>query len=184
MAMLGAMVEVVIRDMRAEDEDALLDLLEQVAAERRWIAREPPVDRTQSRARLRAGTAQDGFVGLVAEIGTQVVGHIWLAPTPYGVAELGMMLAPSWRGRGIGTKLVATGVERARRLGAHKIALEVWPHNAAAMALYDKAGFVEEGRLRRHYRRANGELWDAVVMGLVLDEDQAMDQPGSPSARR
>ncbi len=22
----------------------------------------------------------------------------------------------------------------------------------------------------RHYRRANGELWDALVMGLVLDE--------------
>jgi RimJ/RimL family protein N-acetyltransferase len=44
----------------------------------------------------------------------------------------------------------------------------VWPHNDRAIALYEKLGFVEEGRLRRHYRRRNGELWDAVVMGLVL----------------
>jgi hypothetical protein len=32
-----------------------------------------------------------------------------------------------------------------------------------------------EGRLRRHFRRANGELWDVVTMGLVLDTQS----PGS-----
>jgi RimJ/RimL family protein N-acetyltransferase len=31
-------------------------------------------------------------------------------------------------------------------------------------------GFVEEGYLRRHYRRRNGQLCDAVMMALVLDE--------------
>ena len=51
----------------------------------------------------------------------------------------------------------------------------MWPHNHAARRLYRRHGFVEEGRLRRHYSRRNGELWDAVVMGLVLDEER----PGS-----
>jgi RimJ/RimL family protein N-acetyltransferase len=63
----------------------------------------------------------------------------------------------------------------ARRSGAHKVALQVWPHNVAARRLYEKHGFVQEGLLRRHYRRRNGELWDAVVMGMVLDEES----PGS-----
>ncbi|MDQ3574430.1 MAG: hypothetical protein M3404_05830, partial [Actinomycetota bacterium] len=58
---------------------------------------------------------------------------------------------------------------------AHKVALQVWPHNHGALALYRKFGFVQEGLLRRHYPRRNGELWDAVVMGLVLNEDA----PGS-----
>ena len=40
----------------------------------------------------------------------------------------------------------------------------------AALALYRKFGFEQEGYLRSHYRRANGELWDAVVMGLLLRE--------------
>jgi RimJ/RimL family protein N-acetyltransferase len=44
----------------------------------------------------------------------------------------------------------------------------VFGHNAAAIALYRKSGFVEEGRRIRHYRRANGELWDSIVMGLAL----------------
>ena len=32
-----------------------------------------------------------------------------------------------------------------------------------------------EGRFRRHFRRANGELWDVVTMCLVLDTQS----PGS-----
>jgi RimJ/RimL family protein N-acetyltransferase len=54
--------------------------------------------------------------------------------------------------------------------------LEVWPHNARARRLYQSAGFAEEGHLKRHYRRRNGALWDAVVMALILDNDS----PGRP----
>jgi ribosomal protein S18 acetylase RimI-like enzyme len=88
---------------------------------------------------------------------------------PYGVADLGMLVAAGWRGRGVGSALLAEGIERARAAGAHKIALQVWPHNRAALALYERFGFRREGLLRRHYRRRSGELWDAVVMGLPLD---------------
>jgi RimJ/RimL family protein N-acetyltransferase len=51
----------------------------------------------------------------------------------------------------------------------HKLSLEVFPSNEAAIALYRKFGFVEEGRLRSHYRRQSGELWDVLVMGLLLE---------------
>jgi RimJ/RimL family protein N-acetyltransferase len=44
----------------------------------------------------------------------------------------------------------------------------VWPHNDAAIGLYEKVGFEHEGLLRRHYRRSNGEHWDVIVMGLLL----------------
>ena len=44
----------------------------------------------------------------------------------------------------------------------------MFAHNEAAIALYLKSGFVEEGRRVRHYRRASGELWDSIVMGLPL----------------
>jgi hypothetical protein len=35
-------------------------------------------------------------------------------------------------------------------------------------ALYHKFGFVEEGRRVGQYRRSSGELWDSIVMGLLL----------------
>ena len=50
----------------------------------------------------------------------------------------------------------------------HKLFLEVFAHNETAVALYRKSGFAEEGRRPRQYRRASGELWDSIVMGLPL----------------
>ena len=44
----------------------------------------------------------------------------------------------------------------------------MFPHNEAAIALYRKFGFVDEGRRVEHIRRADGELWDLIEMGLLL----------------
>jgi RimJ/RimL family protein N-acetyltransferase len=99
----------------------------------------------------------------------RLVGELGIEVQSYGVADFGMMVAADERGKGIGTALLTTAIDWARGAGAHKIALQVWPENQAAISLYKKFGFEEEGLLRRHYRRRSGEQWDAVVMGLLLD---------------
>lgn len=50
-------------------------------------------------------------------------------------------LAPSHRGRGLGTRALALAIDAARELGAHALHLEVDPANPAAMRLYRSAGF-------------------------------------------
>jgi len=40
--------------------------------------------------------------------------------------------------------------------------------NTAAIALYRKDGFAGEGRRARQYRRASGDLWDTIMVGLLL----------------
>ena len=82
-----------------------------------------------------------------------------------------MAVTREWRGRGVGSALLAAAIESARERGLHKLSLAVFPHNAAGIALYRKFGFVEEGRRIKHYRRSSGELWDAVEMGLLLVSD-------------
>lgn len=99
----------------------------------------------------------------------ELIGNLGLEVGGYGVANLGMFVAAPWRGRGVGAALLTAAIEWAHGAGLHKIELQLWPHNTAARALYDKFGFEQEGYLRRHYRRKRGELWDAVVMGLLLD---------------
>jgi ribosomal protein S18 acetylase RimI-like enzyme len=79
-----------------------------------------------------------------------------------------MAVDHDWRGRGVGSALVQAAIEWARGAGLHKLCLEVFPHNAAGIALYRRAGFAEEGRRVAQYRRASGELWDAIVMGRAL----------------
>lgn len=162
------MARVVVRPARERDLDAIVDLFVEVAAEGRWIGAEPPVDRQHRRRRLTEALHDERAAVLVAEAGGRIVGQLGMQLAGYGVADLGMLVADGWRGRGVGSALLRSGIDWARGAGAHKVALQVWPHNAAAIALYGKFGFQREGLLHRHYRRRNGELWDAVVMGLPL----------------
>lgn len=140
-----------------------------VAAERDGIATEPPVDvaeRTVVFARSAAST-------VVAEAGAggaagQVIGMLHVEAGRHGYGELGMLVDRGWRGRGVGSALLAAAAGWARDRGLHKLCLEVFAHNAAAIAAYRKAGYAEEGRRVAQYRRASGELWDTIVMGLLL----------------
>jgi RimJ/RimL family protein N-acetyltransferase len=170
------MTRVGVRRARPEDVDAIVDLFVAVVEEGRWLGAQPPVDRDHHRARfLEHIDASAGIASLVALVDDALVGHAHVDLTPYNVAGLGMMVDEEWRGLGVGGALVRGAIDAARDMGAHKVALQVWPHNDVARRLYLGHGFVEEGVLRRHYPRRNGELWDAVVMGLVLDETS----PGS-----
>ncbi len=106
----------------------------------------------------------------VAVLEGAIVGSLGIQ-NPIGIADMGMNVADGHRGQGIGRALMVEAVAWARESGAHKMALDHWPWNHAARALYERFGFVEEGYHPRHYRRKDGSLWDAVTMGLVLDHE-------------
>ena len=95
-----------------------------------------------------------------------------------------MNLAADWRGRGVGGLLLDALIEAARGMGAHKAELQVWPHNEPALRLYLSRGFAVEGRIRAHYRRASGQVWDAILMGLGLDRRPRRRLPRLGTARR
>ena len=157
----------VVRLARPEDLDAIMALRHDVAAEGRWIGAEVPLDEDRDRRAYTEGIERGTL--FVAEVDGRLVGHLGLHPAPYGVADLGMMVADGWRGQGMGSALLERAIAGGRANGMHKLSLQHWPHNTAARALYEKYGFEQEGYLRRHYPRRNGEIWDAVVMGLLLE---------------
>jgi ribosomal protein S18 acetylase RimI-like enzyme len=156
--------EFAVRAASAGEARALAELFAAVAEERDGVASEPPVD-IPERAGLFAATIA-GTV--VAVAGSQVIGMLHVGAIRYGFGEVGMCVARDWRGRGVGSALMRAGITLARGQGLHKLCLEVFPHNTAALALYRRFGFVEEGRRIRQYRRASGDLWDSVIMGLPL----------------
>jgi ribosomal protein S18 acetylase RimI-like enzyme len=162
----------VVRPATDRDLDVLVEQTWAVAAEGRWIGTEVPFDRGSRRARLGALITGESSTVLVADTaspgGPGIVGHLSVEIASYGVADIGMLLVDGWRGRGLGTALLNGAIQWASTAGAHKMALEVWPHNTPAIELYRRAGFNEEGRKLRHYRRRNGELWDAMLMGRSL----------------
>lgn len=165
---VGQASDVVVRPSAAGDFDAWFALFDAVAAEGRWIGGESPIDLEDRRRSFDRYLESDDAVTLLAEVGGELVGLLGVE-VRRGIAELGMMVDARWRARGVGSKLLEACIAWATEHEAHKISLTVWPHNSAARALYRKYGFDEEAMFRRHYRRRNGQLWDAIGMGLVLD---------------
>lgn len=109
---------------------------------------------------------------LVAEVGEAVVG--WGSLNAFNpraaydaVADFSIYVGRSWRGRGVGRALIAALVERARALGYHKLVLAAFPHNAAGMALYARAGFRQVG-VYREQGRLDGAWVDVVIMEKLL----------------
>ena len=86
------------------------------------------------------------FVGLVG-------GYLPAAFEPEhreeGVAELvSMWVAPAARGRGVAQELITAVVDWAAERNCHTVELWVTRGNDAAIALYEKAGFVETGAMQ------------------------------------
>jgi RimJ/RimL family protein N-acetyltransferase len=167
-----------VRRGSSGDFDLVSTLYTAVAAEGLWIGGELPVVWTSQRREEWCRVADDDERGawfLAEGDAGELLGYLSVRRGGDEHADFAMAVAASHRGRGIGGGLLDAMVAWCRAASVSKINCQVWPHNGGALALYRSRGFVIEGRLRRHWRRRNGQLWDAVVMGLVFDEHS----PGS-----
>lgn len=163
-----------VRAARPKDARSFLEMWRTVVAEKRYV-RSETVTRSVGYYRRhyfhRSWTDSQG--SLVAVHEDHVIGHLNVSreegPMTRHIASLGMAVAPGWRGRGVGSALLAEAVRWAREMGVEKLALSVYPDNDAALALYRKFGFQEEGRLTGHSKKSIGYL-DEIVMGLWLKD--------------
>jgi RimJ/RimL family protein N-acetyltransferase len=100
-----------------------------------------------------------------------VIGWCDIRPMPYEgfthCGVLGMGVRKDFRRRGVGQRLIAATIQRAREDGLERIELDVLASNKAAIKLYEKVGFVTEG-LKRKTRKIDGTYDDLVVMALLF----------------
>jgi putative acetyltransferase len=90
------------------------------------------------------------------------------------VGSIGLMVGDEFQGRGLGTALLRHALEFADNwLNLSRIELEVDADNDRAIHIYEKLGFVKEGRMRKLIFRA-GAYVDAYFMARV--------KPGLPLA--
>jgi ribosomal protein S18 acetylase RimI-like enzyme len=142
------------------------EVLDGVARERRYLAflEAPPMTRIRRFVLdgLRAGISQ-----YVAVDGERVVGWCDVTPKSHETLRhsgvLGMGVAASHRGLGVGSALLRATLDGALSRGLTRIELVVRADNEAAIGLYHRYGFEMEGRLRR-YIVVDGTAFDALQM--------------------
>ena len=84
------------------------------------------------------------------------------------VGTLGMAVAVSHRGKGTGRALIRAAIEHATGRSLTRIELTVHTENVAALALYQRVGFVHEGTQRRSWR-IDDKYFDVHAMARLSD---------------
>lgn len=166
---------IVFRPAEPRDARPFQSFWRAIVAEGRYVRTEEVNTPTRAyRARFRRSWT-DREAQVVAVDGGRVVGHVFVQrevhPVTRHVATLGIAVAADHRGSGIGATLMGEALRWARSVGVEKIMLSVYPHNHAAIALYRRFGFVEEGRLVGHSRKSSG-YEDEILMSVWIGEDR------------
>jgi ribosomal protein S18 acetylase RimI-like enzyme len=132
-------------------------------------------DLASYRTRLTGGANGGTLFTLLALDHGQVVGAVTCEREPRRkvrhIAHLiGMMVADSHRGRGIGRALLAAAIDRLRHTpGLALVTLTVTASNATAVGLYASAGFTRYGQLADAIRLPDGNRLAKDLMSLRLD---------------
>lgn len=96
--------------------------------------------------------------------------HLSKIELEHGRAEIGILLAPEHRGKGIGKIGMNLILNMAfHQLRLHRVYLTTRSINKRGIALYQKLGFSIEGRLREH-AFVSGEHHDTFIMGILSRE--------------
>ncbi|WP_287588614.1 GNAT family N-acetyltransferase [Candidatus Borrarchaeum sp.] len=108
---------------------------------------------------------------IVAEIQGELVGQIQLErledDAAQHVCEIGIIVDPDYRGKGVGSELLKKTIENAKHLGFEKICLSTFHTNRIAIALYKKFGFREAGRRKKQFKIAD-EYIDEILFERFL----------------
>jgi ribosomal protein S18 acetylase RimI-like enzyme len=145
--------------------------VDRVAREHRYLAflEAPPLSETREFVLGNIRNDRPQFVALVED---EVVGWCDVLPKPRPVFRytgvLGMGVIEQFRGRGIGSALMATTLEAAKQRGITRVELHVREHNQRAIALYEKFGFVREGLMRRDVF-VDGVYENSLLMAVLFE---------------
>ena len=120
------------------------------------------------------GEAAPRRIFKAAETGTgEAVGHIELDTIDRrnrSARVARVLIGEPWRGKGLGERMVQRIVEIGfAQMGLHRIDLVVFDFNRTAIACYERAGFVREGRIRDARKMGNG-YWSLIQMSILEDE--------------
>ncbi|HXX87193.1 MAG TPA: GNAT family N-acetyltransferase [Candidatus Acidoferrum sp.] len=166
---------VILRTPRWDDLDDLLEMINSLVAEGADIVISEKVSRVEEidwLARALSHLAKDEILYLVAEVDGKVVANSEISMRRDGydghVGGIGIAIREGYRDVGIGTEMMKTLLEQARKIGLKVLTLFTFESNRRAIHVYENVGFVQTGKIPRKFFR-EGKYIDEVIMTLVLE---------------
>ena len=174
-------LQLTLRRAEPRDAEQLLAYVNQVAGESENLTfglGEFELSVQEERAFLQHMAESPTSLYVLAEIIGEIVGTLTFSTGKRSrlqhAGEFGMSILRSYWNLGVGSRMLEYLIEWARHTDAiRKINLRVRVDNFSAIHLYEKHGFVQEGRITREFY-LHGQFVDVYLMGLQLDPPQAL----------
>ena len=94
------------------------------------------------------------------------------------VANAGFIVAPKWRGRGLGRLLGETMLDHARGFGFRSVIFNlVFSENQVSHRLWTQLGFQVLGTIPQAVRKTDGTYQDALIMFRSLIDESHLTNP-------
>ncbi len=168
----------VVREAMESDAPAMIAFAREIFAEPGILVPATPEEFqltvAEEEAAIRRHHARDNAIFLLAVANDGTLIGMWNCFGPERQAlrhsvEFGMSVARPYRGQGVGYDLLIHGIAWAKSTGIiTRMELKVYAENSTAIRLYERCGFVHEGR-RRHAIFQHGRYHDDLIIALMLD---------------
>jgi GNAT superfamily N-acetyltransferase len=163
-----------VRPLRAEDEPRLIAFFQSIPAADRWWLREDVGDPAVVREWVR-GLDYERVLPLLAFAGEEIAADATLHRRGFGarahLAEVRVVVAPAYRGRGLAYALIGELVEVATAAGLERLEAEiVGGAQTGALEAVEMLGFEQVAVLPDHLRGPDGRRHDLITLVLQLTE--------------
>jgi L-amino acid N-acyltransferase YncA len=165
--------KIVLRSVRWEDLDDLLELINSLVEEGADIVRTEKVARNEEAEWLGGFLARiekREIINCAAEVGGKVIANSDIGKREGSMSHVGgfgIAIKQGYRGISIGTQIIQTLIEESKKAGLRILVLDVFGSNEIAKHLYQKMGFEEAGRISKGVYK-NGKYVDLIRMTLEL----------------
>lgn len=156
----------------AEHIEGFWSAVDSVARERKYLAflEGPPISTTRD---FVLQNIEGSWPHVIALSEGHVVGWCDISsldrPVFSHVGSLGIGVLATYRGQGIGKKLMSAAIQLAEQRGLTRIELTVREQNLPAIAMYEQFGFEKEG-VHKNAVRIDGKYEHHIFMALLLGD--------------
>jgi ribosomal protein S18 acetylase RimI-like enzyme len=163
----------IVRTGKIEDAEVTLDIQRSVVSEGEYLIAYPEEftkTLNQQREYIQNILENENETIIVAEKDGEVVGWIVFESTQNRkrmshTGSFGILIRNNYRGLGIGKMLLQVLLEWAEKNPLiEKVSLGVFSTNHRAISLYQKMGFIEEGRKINEFKFEDNEYVDDILM--------------------
>ena len=167
--------QVVIRQAETKDAEKLLHCVKTYISQSEFIPKhdyEIKLTVEQEMDWINSYLKNDNSILLVAEYENQLIGSIDVTGSQRERMKhtglIGMGMLEEWRNSGLGTLLMENAIAWSKQNALLELLwLQVYTENYAALHLYKKMGFIENGTIKNYFKHET-DYFDVMTMSLEV----------------